>query len=493
MKSKKNYEGYYTKSGRCVYSHLQYDRITFQAKTADWPSFFLVMNNGLYGICDLYGNQVMECISYSWPKFSEDGVKIKKHKKGDYEVINITYPGLDLKEATVLEVKEEKDGYSWTKLMNGESKCGVLNFEGNYILPMLYKDIEYLCIDTEEGDGLFEVTTFTGTKGFYDKNGVEYVSELEGYYNILPLNGSYFIVENKEGEKGIYDIFLGELIAPGEYDAINWNETDQIFNIEKNGRHGALDCLGRVLVEPTCPNKLEKDTKGLRYKDNNEYINVYDDIYLSGADVVEAKFNEALKIQEYYKASKAYEAVIELDPVGKYGYLGASFNNLGILRCNEGNFYYGKSAFEDALKVDPENEDYKKNLEMAKNNYEANKVSGWKIVADLLNVVADGAQQYSNIKSNHNINKPVSISANKNTSKTITRKKSNPNAFAHSINENTAKDTYNKYVGQLQEMKTFWETKYNKNQRIQIQTNMRKIREEWGFPKSEWEDWDGTL
>lgn len=58
-------------------------------------------------------------------------------------------------------------------------------------------------------------------------------------------------------------------------------------------------------------------------------------------------------------------------------------------------------------------------------------------------------------------------------------------------NETIARNTYNDYVGQLIDMSTFRE-RYNDNQRKSIQRSMKQIREKWGFPKSEWEDWNGN-
>lgn len=65
-----------------------------------------------------------------------------------------------------------------------------------------------------------------------------------------------------------------------------------------------------------------------------------------------------------------------------------------------------------------------------------------------------------------------------------------------SLNINNSRRTYYKYTDLLIRMKTYHETEYNANERINIQKKMRQIRENLAkkgekMPKSEWEDWDG--
>lgn len=492
-KAGKNYNGYFTKSGRPVHRPGEFEYIILRDQNDGFPPFLLVKRNGLYGAYDLFGNQVLEFVSYSWPQYTEDGFKIKKSKKGEFEQTGILLPGADLKKASEKEIKSGNDGYVWTEIRNEDLKYGALNQQCEYIIPMLYKEINYIAPVNEDNVGFFEVTTFNGCKGIYGTDGEVLVSELESYSKILPLEESFFIVENDNGETGIYDTFIGELIAPGEYDEITWDGESQIFNVEKAGKYGAIDCIGRVLIEPKYPYPLKKADSGLGYIDNNEFIYVYDREYLSDVNVVESKFKEALTTPDYYKALRVYNSVIDLDPVNKYGYLGPAFNNIGILRCNNGDYYSAETAFKSASAAEPGNEDYKNNIAIAKDNYRKNQMTGLKLVSALLDVASQGIEGYSNIKSQRQNRSSISNTSNKKTGASGTSKKSTGNAFAHAVNENTARDTYNKYVGQLQEMKTFWETRYNSMQRKQIQSNMKKIREEWGFPKSEWEDWDGSL
>lgn len=57
-------------------------------------------------------------------------------------------------------------------------------------------------------------------------------------------------------------------------------------------------------------------------------------------------------------------------------------------------------------------------------------------------------------------------------------------------NEMLNRNTYNRFAGDLIDMSTFRD-RYDDNQRKSIQRSMKQIREKYGFPKSEWEDWNG--
>ncbi|MGN1156464.1 MAG: hypothetical protein ACI4TK_09830 [Agathobacter sp.] len=51
--------------------------------------------------------------------------------------------------------------------------------------------------------------------------------------------------------------------------------------------------------------------------------------------------------------------------------------------------------------------------------------------------------------------------------------------------------TYNDYVSQLSRMKTGLDA-YNDATRRTIQSNMKEIRQRWGFPMNELENWNGA-
>lgn len=57
-------------------------------------------------------------------------------------------------------------------------------------------------------------------------------------------------------------------------------------------------------------------------------------------------------------------------------------------------------------------------------------------------------------------------------------------------NKRFAQHAYDDYITQLSAMNT-WRDRYDDNQRKSIQKSMKQIREKHGFPKSEWEDWNG--
>lgn len=63
-------------------------------------------------------------------------------------------------------------------------------------------------------------------------------------------------------------------------------------------------------------------------------------------------------------------------------------------------------------------------------------------------------------------------------------------AVVSAQNEMLDRRTYHDYVSLLIDMSTFRD-RYDDNQRKKIQRSMRLLREKRGFPKSEWEDWNG--
>lgn len=63
--------------------------------------------------------------------------------------------------------------------------------------------------------------------------------------------------------------------------------------------------------------------------------------------------------------------------------------------------------------------------------------------------------------------------------------------LSESQNERFARNTYNKNIDTLSHMAVF-RNYYSDSVRRDIQRSMREIRSRYGFPKSEWEDWDGS-
>lgn len=58
-------------------------------------------------------------------------------------------------------------------------------------------------------------------------------------------------------------------------------------------------------------------------------------------------------------------------------------------------------------------------------------------------------------------------------------------------NERTDRKTYNDYVSQLSRMKTGLDA-YDDATRRTIQSNIKEIRQRWGFPMNEMENWNGS-
>lgn len=95
----------------------------------------------------------------------------------------------------------------------------------------------------EETDDKFKLVSDLYKLGLYNKNTLRILVPIE-YDNIVKTTLDYFMVE-KNGKKGVYK--REKIIIPVEYDKLEWNSTNNVFNAEKNGRQILFDINGRKL------------------------------------------------------------------------------------------------------------------------------------------------------------------------------------------------------------------------------------------------------
>lgn len=154
------------------------------------------------------------------------------------------------------------------------------------------------------------------------------------------------------------------------------------------------------------------------------------------------------------------------------------------------NFHYSRALpfYERAAELNPDFEQaqmnverMRKTLESLKNNETSPFMIGISSVLQLTNnLVQLRSQQPS-----------PSLQTNKVwQGKNQKKVKQKSETAASAQNEMFNRNTYNDYVSQLIDMSTFRD-RYDDNQRKSIQRSMKQIREKYGFPKSEWEDWNG--
>ena len=95
----------------------------------------------------------------------------------------------------------------------------------------------------EETKGRFVLVSDLYKVGLYHKFTMTILVPIE-YDSIERIHSNFFVVE-KNGKKGLYK--RKEIIIPVEYDKIQWNGTNNIFIVEKNGRQIFVDINGNEL------------------------------------------------------------------------------------------------------------------------------------------------------------------------------------------------------------------------------------------------------
>lgn len=114
-----------------------------------------------------------------------------------------------------------------------------------------------------------------------------------------------------------------------------------------------------------------------------------------------------------------------------------------------------------------------------------------------LNKSAKGLQAFSNTLNanmatvNNYGTTPSSDTSSQPSASGSSKKGKKQSSVTAAQNERTDRRTYNNYVDQLSRMKTGLD-QYNDTNRRKIQSEMRKLREKYNFPKDELEDWNGS-
>ena len=146
------------------------------------------------------------------------------------------------------------DGFVWYKLKKG-NKYGATDVEGNIIIPIKYSSLFY---HTDTFGSHFYVTS-GDFQGVYSRLGKCIISPDKHFVSIIfwkekSNSFCYFIVRNKLGERGLYDVKGNEVIAPDSYQGFDLNRRGTISCIayETYGRGvGAYDLNGNSILAPT--------------------------------------------------------------------------------------------------------------------------------------------------------------------------------------------------------------------------------------------------
>lgn len=489
----KNYQGYYTKDGKCVVPPDLYDTVFLQEAENGAPAYFRISKGGKHGACDINGNLVLEPISYSIVRYEDAGFRIQD-ENGNYVNTGIVLPGHDPIAMADKKEKKESDGFVWTQLRTDDWKYGAMDSKRNMILPIIFDKVTYKPSKTVGSTGIF-IGSIDDAEGWYAANGFAFVPVEEGYTYIRPANyENYTMVENGELKYGVYEPTLGEVIPCGKYDYVSYDNSGY-FRVEKDDKYGAVDIYGNEIVPPLYP-YLSRDEKGLSYtNDDLEDVYVYTAVFPETQERVSARFDKALNSTDCDEAIDLYRNVILADPMGRFGYVSYCYNNMGVMYGKKGDKATAKLYYQKAVELDPNNDVARKNLEIvdAPQSQPQEKRSGWDILAGVLEAFGNAANTYNAYASSQSYTQYDNASGQSSNNQASKSKATKPkgNAFAKSVNKRISNDTYNNYVTLLINM-SVWPSRYDDTQRRSIQSSMKSMREKNGLHKSPWEDWDGN-
>ncbi len=435
-----------------------------------------VKKDGKYGAIDIMGNLVVECkyvleeamikVPISNKEYRE-AAKVAKQKKDADEYA----PRIDALQVASREANKRINDSVWSQTLtystcvNGEYK-GVSDNYGRVIIPPRYLDVHY------------------------DKDNHLYIVD-DDYHNL----------------KGVYS---------DKGDVIFYTLFDSIASF-KNGKANAI-------VEGVC-GWIDKDG----YIEP-EFLDKLCDLGLQQESSGDKR-----------AARETYRRILRID----HNHVMA-LNNMALLDIDAHNYNDGISRLKLANKLAPDNKLIAENLEMAKHDRKErrwNRLTGALTTAMVVTGVtastyavttggSEGLKAANHIMSDLNTtldnmengtNKPLgqyddsvfdvegtetsqAISPTEAKNKTKKKAKDEKETYLEEKAAKAKKDAdraplwrnaskvYDSYVSQLVTMNTYPEKYYNDNERKRIQSEMKRIREDWekkGFniTYSEWEDW----
>lgn len=455
--------GYYDKNGNEIISHNKYDSAYYQESSNGTPPYFFVYKNGKEGACDITGKEIVEPI-YESLLYNENGFEAKIGDR--YEAINIYLPGHDIMSFVEKTKIVESDNFTWYKL-DLYPYYGVADNNGNIIIPLdkKFTRIKYNSSLQHNGTGIFEIKK-EDYIGLYNSQGKEILSPDKEYTSYKYKNNNYLIVEKGELEYGICDLNQNEIIAPGKYSYVRYNN-EGFFEVERNDYEGICDLNGKEIISPDKYTSISH----ISFRDEPQWFCVKQGELegacdMSGKEIVPVKYsslhysNETgfyheddfgneialnIKIEEYntipenteyikslfeqaYNTPDSeaqtkydlYMQVIEADKGNTYGYQAIAYNNIGALYEYLEDLENAKHYYSLSCQVQPNYELAQNNLKRVKKTIRTEK---WNNFANTLSEVSQNLQTINN-KYNNSYNNQYQNNYNQEYSNTQTIKKS---------------------------------------------------------------------
>lgn len=300
----------------------EYDTITadgyYNEQTKYKQTGFIIGNkttNGYrYGYIDSKGNEILEV------KYNQIGRITEINSKEDVYLLEFQNGKAGVfknKECIIKNIYEDIE-YNYTNqlfLVTKNSKQGVVDLTGKYILPLEYDSILFSGknINTKKGEQTI----------IYNKNGEE--QQNKEYTDIISTeNENYFITIDNEEKFGVIDK-QGQVIIKNDYQYIEY-AFDNYFIVTKNNKVG--------LLSNTEEEKIKIAYNVIQKIPNNNILQVID----ASKNIVEIYNNQIEKTIEMKNASLSIEANyirIMSDKEMKYiDEKGNEISNIEILKEN---------------------------------------------------------------------------------------------------------------------------------------------------------------
>ncbi len=203
---------------------------------------------------------------------------LKYQKDGKYGLVD--FQGKELTKAVYDEIDslQYKEG---ELLVKQNEKLGVINIKGNELLKIKYDEILIDDYYTENDNYKYSgyivgIRTEEGYRyGYLNSKGKEILKEeynkisrvtnktddKENAYLICAKNGQYGVNKNQD------------IIISNEYQSISYDENNEVFVLEKSGKHGIANIEGNIII-PVEYNEI--DINGIYlYAQNEQGVTVY--------------------------------------------------------------------------------------------------------------------------------------------------------------------------------------------------------------------------
>ena len=214
-----------------------YDAVSF---FYNWP--VPAKQNGKWGFLDSVGNIIIPFVYDDVKRFSCGVAAVRRSDKWGF---------IDSTGNLVIDYQYDMDnrfepmGYPYIA-NNGRiiaiqgNKCGLIDTEGNVVLPFAADDILL------DGNGVILIYNDFANESIY------YLTDREGswisspYSFIANVSDSLYCV-NAKGHYGLLKLGAG-MISPAIYDYIDDNCRSGLIRVEKDGKYGFVDYLGRIVI-----------------------------------------------------------------------------------------------------------------------------------------------------------------------------------------------------------------------------------------------------